>query len=107
MAHAEGRFVVRDETAKAKLIEQQQIALRYCALDGTTSDEVLPFPINPNGAALNLAGLCDDSGRIFGLMPHPERHLFATHHPFWTRRETQPVHGEGLAIFQNAVQFFL
>ncbi|MDZ4848380.1 MAG: phosphoribosylformylglycinamidine synthase I [Pirellulaceae bacterium] len=106
MAHAEGRFVVRDENAKKRLIDQQQIAIRYCDANGLTSDEVLDFPINPNGAALNLAGLCDESGHVFGLMPHPERHLFATHHPFWTRREVQPEHGEGLAIFKNAVAFF-
>jgi len=106
MAHAEGRFVVRDDASKTRLLDQNQVALRYSDASGGTSDEVLPFPLNPNGAALNLAGLCDESGRVFGLMPHPERHLFATHHPFWTRREEQPEHGEGLAIFQNAVKFF-
>ncbi len=106
MAHAEGRFVARDDAALKRLALQQQIALRYCEPDGLTGDSVLPFPTNPNGAALNLAGLCDESGRVFGLMPHPERHLFPTHLPFWTRREEQPEHGEGFAVFQNAVQFF-
>ncbi len=106
MAHAEGRFVVRDEPTAKRLVLQEQVALRYCDAEGTTGDSLLPFPANPNGAALNLAGLCDESGRVFGLMPHPERHLFPTHHPFWTRREVQPEHGEGLAIFQNAVEFF-
>ncbi len=106
MAHAEGRFVVRDEAASKRLALQRQIALRYCETDGSTGDSVLPFPTNPNGAALNLAGLCDESGRVFGLMPHPERHLFPTHHPFWTRRDEQPEYGEGFKVFQNAVQFF-
>lgn len=106
MAHAEGRLILRDEEAKKQMTEDRQFALRYCHEDGSTSDDVLPFPINPNGAELNVAGLCDPSGRIFGLMPHPERHLFATHHPFWTRRETQPEHGDGFAIFQNAVGYF-
>jgi phosphoribosylformylglycinamidine synthase len=106
IAHAEGRFVVRDAAAAKRLELKQQIALRYCETDGTTSNDTLSFPTNPNGAALNLAGLCDESGRVFGLMPHPERHLFPTHHPFWTRREVQPEHGEGFAVFQNAVKFF-
>lgn len=106
MAHAEGRFVVRDEQAKETLLANGQVALQYTGSDGKTSDEILPFPVNPNGAELNLAGLCDETGNVFGLMPHPERHLFPTNHPAWTRRETQPEHGEGMALFQNAVKFF-
>ncbi len=106
MAHAEGRLIFRDESARQQMIEDQQLAIRYCDENGVTTDEVMPFPINPNGAEMNVAGLCDPSGRIFGLMPHPERHLFPTHHPFWTRREQQPEHGDGMAIFQNAVHFF-
>ncbi len=106
MAHAEGRLLFRDDNAFEQLVAQKQIALRYCDAHGTTSDTILPFPVNPNGAQANVAGLSDATGRIFGLMPHPERHLFATNHPFWTRRETQPEHGEGLRIFQNAVAYF-
>jgi phosphoribosylformylglycinamidine synthase len=67
---------------------------------------VLPHPDNPNGAEMNVAGLCDESGRVFGLMPHPERHLFPTQHPFWTRRDAQPEFGDGMKMFQNAVDFF-
>jgi phosphoribosylformylglycinamidine synthase len=106
MAHAEGRFVAKDNATLERLKLQQQVALRYCGEDGSSGDEVLPFPINPNGASLNLAGLCDESGRVFGLMPHPERHLFPTHHPFWTRLTEQPEHGDGLKLFQNAVAYF-
>lgn len=106
MAHAEGRILFRDDAAKQQLLDDGQLILRYCDSNGTTSDDVLPFPVNPNGATLNVAGLCDPSGRIFGLMPHPERHLVPTHHPFWTRRDEQPEHGEGFALFQNAVKFF-
>lgn len=106
MAHAEGRFVVRDDASRSDMIQKNQIALRYCDESGNTSDSMLPFPINPNGAELNVAGICDSTGRIFGLMPHPERHLSPTNHPYWTRRETQPEHGEGLKIFQNAVAYF-
>lgn len=108
MAHAEGRFVAKNESVLRELIERSQVALRYVASDSVQvdSDQILPFPINPNGAELNLAGLCDESRQVFGLMPHPERHLFPTHHPQWTRRETQPEHGDGFKIFQNAVAFF-
>jgi phosphoribosylformylglycinamidine synthase subunit PurQ / glutaminase len=106
MAHAEGRFLFRDHAATDELMDQKQVVLRYCGADGTSSDSILPFPINPNGAELNVAGICDASGRIFGLMPHPERHLFPTNHPQWTRRDEQPEHGEGLRLFQNAVAYF-
>ncbi|MEQ1827305.1 MAG: phosphoribosylformylglycinamidine synthase I [Pirellula sp.] len=106
MAHAEGRFLFRDAAAEKTLTDQNQIVLRYCRSDGSTGNDVLPFPENPNGAQGNVAGICDASGRIFGLMPHPERHLFATNHPQWTRREVQPEHGEGLKLFENAVAYF-
>ncbi|MDA8744460.1 phosphoribosylformylglycinamidine synthase subunit PurQ [Rubripirellula amarantea] len=107
MAHAEGKFVARDESALSRLRDAGRLAVRYTdESDAGVSDEVLPFPINPNGADANVAGVCDASGRVFGLMPHPERHIEATHHPFWTRRKEQPEHGDGLAMFQNAVQWF-
>ncbi len=106
IAHAEGRFVIRDEHAARQLLDQGQLGLRYSQPEGLTSDTVLPFPTNPNGAEYNVAGICDPTGRIFGLMPHPERHLDYTHHPTWTRRKVQPEFGEGRAIFKNAVDFF-
>ena len=65
-----------------------------------------PFPANPNGADANVAGVCDASGRVFGLMPHPERHIDPTQHPFWTRRDEQPEFGDGFAMFRNAVEWF-
>jgi len=106
MAHAEGKFVARDEEALQQLRAAGRLALRYCDSDGEIQSDVLPFPINPNGGDANVAGVCDESGRVFGLMPHPERHVDATHHPFWTRRKEQPEHGDGLALFQNAVNWF-
>jgi phosphoribosylformylglycinamidine synthase len=106
MAHAEGRLVLRSGEAGRQLAASGQLCLRYASEGQPASDEPLPFPANPNGADMNVAGLCDASGRIFGLMPHPERHLEATHHPFWTRRSEQPEHGEGFVIFQNAVDYF-
>lgn len=106
MAHAEGRFLFRDDTSRQQLNAAGQLAIRYCSPNGESSEDILIFPVNPNGAQANIAGICDASGRIFGLMPHPERHLFPTNHPQWTRRETQPEHGEGLKLFQNAVAYF-
>lgn len=106
MAHAEGRFLTRDEQARTMLHERNQIAVRYCTADGKTGDSGLAFPDNPNGAEWNVAGICDPSGRIFGLMPHPERFLFPTNHPSWTRLNPLPTHGEGLKIFENAVAYF-
>jgi phosphoribosylformylglycinamidine synthase len=110
IAHGEGRFVARDEVALTRLRDHGQLALRYAPLvtsgiGSTASDESLPYPDNPNGAQLNVAGLCDPTGRIFGLMPHPERHVDRTQHPRWTRGEGGEV-GDGLRVFQNAVRFF-
>jgi phosphoribosylformylglycinamidine synthase len=112
IAHAEGRFVVRDEAALTRLMERGQIALRYCngdgqGADGPNGEDVLPFPANPNGSVANVAGLGDPTGRVLGLMPHPERYVFATQHPNWTRRpDGADDEGAGLAIFRNAVTYF-
>ena len=106
IAHAEGRFVMSDARQAAQLLAQGQLGLRYCDAAGETGDSALPFPDNPNGAAFNVAGISDPSGRIFGLMPHPERFVDATQHPHWTRLPDLPPTGQGLQIFQNAVNFF-
>lgn len=106
IAHAEGRFVISPPQAGAALADQGQLGLRYADENGNTSDTPLPFPLNPNGAAYNVAGISDPSGRIFGLMPHPERYLDPTHHPAWTRASDLPQHGQGRQLFLNAVQFF-
>lgn len=113
IAHAEGNFVAASPTAFSTLQQQGRLAIRYCREgepQSAASDEPLPFPINPNGAMGNVAGVCDRSGRVFGLMPHPERFIDHTQHPFWTRLPqpsdgSQPT-GQGLAIFRNAVQYF-
>jgi phosphoribosylformylglycinamidine synthase len=94
IAHAEGRFVPRDSQTLASLESAGQLCLRYSAVE------------NPNGAVADVAGVCDETGRVCGLMPHPERHLDPTHHPQWTRRESQPPAGDGLKVFQNAVGYF-
>jgi len=107
VAHAEGRFVPRDATVLDRLRGNGQLSLRYAdPANGASTDAPLPFPINPNGATANVAGLCDETGRVFGLMPHPERHLDRVHHPRWTRGEGRDP-GDGFAIFQNAVNYFV
>lgn len=98
VAHGEGKFVVRDDAEIARLEEAGQIALRYVDAEGRPG----PYPVNPNGSMSDVAGICDATGRVFGLMPHPERHVYPHHHPFWTRVPLQE--GEGLRCFRNAVR---
>ncbi|WP_459555251.1 phosphoribosylformylglycinamidine synthase subunit PurQ [Lacunimicrobium album] len=104
-AHAEGRIAVRDEATLKAWQDAGQIALQYADDDGATGTNKLPFPMNPNGSAWNIAGLSDPTGRVLGLMPHPERFLSATNHPQWTRRKLTGD-GAGLKLFQNAVGYF-
>lgn len=103
VAHAEGKFVARDQGTLDALDRGGQLALRYAPLNGSTDG--VPYPDNPNGSQLAVAGLCDPSGRVLGLMPHPERHVDATHHPRWTR-EGLREQGDGLKMFKNAVNYF-
>ena len=104
VAHAEGRFVASDTTTLDQLEAAGQLCLRYLRRDGAFSTETLPYPENPNGAQRNVAGVCDTTGQVFGLMPHPERYLEPTHHPRWTRGDAHAP-GDGLAIFTNAVRY--
>lgn len=104
-AHAEGRIAVQDEATLKAWQDAGQIALQYAQVDGATGSQTLPFPANPNGSAWNIAGLSDPTGRVLGLMPHPERFLFATNHPQWTRRKLTGD-GAGLKLFENAIAYF-
>jgi phosphoribosylformylglycinamidine synthase len=114
LAHAEGRFVARDASQLTTLAERRQLPLRYAAATSVSTDQrttaadeaILPFPDNPNGSEANVAGVCDVTGRVFGLMPHPERYIHHTQHPHWTRLPDQRP-GEGLAVFRNAVDYFV
>ncbi len=109
IAHAEGKFITASAQVREELCESGRLALRYApTCDQQTFDlnQALPFPQNPNGAEANVAGICDASGRLFGLMPHPERYIDATQHPQWTRMAELPEHGDGFAIFKNAVEYF-
>jgi phosphoribosylformylglycinamidine synthase subunit PurQ / glutaminase len=100
ITHAEGRFCVRDEATLDRLDQGGQLVLRY------TSGGVAPTPFNPNGSQRDVAGICDRSGRVFGLMPHPEKFIDPTQHPQWTRQEPR-AEGDGLPLFRNAVRYFV
>jgi phosphoribosylformylglycinamidine synthase len=99
VAHAEGQFVGRDQPTLDRLEHAGRFVLRYCE-NGCKQQ-----PYNPNGAARDVAGMCDASGRVFGLMPHPERFIDRTQHPQWTRQAAFNK-GEGLQLFRNAVEYF-
>lgn len=108
IAHAEGRIAIREPALIERWRARGQIALAYQPHAGAvhdTTNDPLTYPENPNGSVANIAGLCDPTGRVLGLMPHPERFLHATQHPQWTRRGLQGD-GQGLALFRNAVEYF-
>lgn len=112
IAHAEGRVTVTDPAVLSGWRQQEQIAVQYVPRTGVAppvgesgSDE-WPYPINPNGSLANIAGLSDPSGRILGLMPHPERYIHRTQHPTWTRQGPAEPPVMGLRVFQNAVAYF-
>ena len=109
VAHGEGKFVPRDERVLTSLRESGQLVLAYAPLNPQLStfnaQPSVPYPDNPNGAIADVAGVCDATGRVFGLMPHPERFVDPTQHPNWTRGPKREV-GEGLRVFQNAVRYF-
>src|SRR5262249_29174554 len=101
IAHGEGRFICRASWILEGLQQSEQIVLRYVDANGRAG----PFPVNPNGSEGDVAGMCDASGLVLGLMPHPERHVLPEQHPRWTR-EGLAEEGDGLRLFRNAVKYF-
>ncbi len=109
--HGEGKFYAPEGTLN-QLLQNNQVALSYALPSGEAAEG--RFPDNPNGSLLDIAGICDPTGRIFGLMPHPEGHYHFTQHPNWTlqkevRRRAGKIleneEGAGLKIFQNAYEY--
>ncbi|GAA3969127.1 hypothetical protein GCM10022407_13860 [Hymenobacter antarcticus] len=101
--HGEGRLVIPDAATQAAIEAAGLNCLTYADFDGGATDV---YPFNPNGAALNCAGLTDTTGQVFGLMPHPEAFLSAYNHPDWARRRRAgqtDEEGQGLQIFRNIV----
>lgn len=110
VAHGEGKFIGDSKVLK-KLQENDQIVFKYTKNSKPALGE---FPFNPNGAMLDIAGICDETGRVFGLMPHPERNIFFTQQDDWTmqkellkrKEKALPEESDGMKIFRNAVEFF-
>ena len=100
VAHAEGKFMVEQESMLDELEQNGQVVFTYAVTDGGPVD----YPWNPNGSARDIAGICDKTGHVLGLMPHPERHVDPWQHPKWTRDGMQEV-GDGLMVFRNAVNY--
>jgi phosphoribosylformylglycinamidine synthase len=109
--HGEGKFIA-DESTLNRLVQSNQVVLQYALEKGRPADG--KFPYNPNGSMLDIAGVCDPTGRVFGLMPHPEAFNHWTNHPDWTRLKALRGRGgtasdstlpTGLKMFQNAVDY--
>jgi phosphoribosylformylglycinamidine synthase len=100
--HGEGKFIPKDEQTLEKLQKGNLVALQYSEPD--CQSPTMEYPLNPNGSAAAIAGICDQTGRLFGMMPHPEAYLYPVNHPRWTR-EKVPAEGMGVAIFRNAIEY--
>ena len=100
--HGEGKIITENDTVLKRLHANNQLVMQYC--DEDYKESVMDYPANPNGSEDAIAGICNKTGRLFGLMPHPEAYLHYTNHPRWTR-EKLPEEGMGLFIFRNAIDF--
>jgi phosphoribosylformylglycinamidine synthase len=98
VAHGEGKFIA-DKTILREIEENNQVVFRYCDKNGNKAD----YPLDPNGSLNEIAGICNDKGNIFGLMPHPERYVYKLQHP--ARQGCNDNFGWGKKIFQNAIDF--
>ncbi len=99
IAHAEGKIVTKDASVLESLTSEDHIAFKYVDENGNEGD----YPVNPNGSVRSIAGLTDATGRVLGLMPHPERFVRPTQHPRWSRQEN--VECDGMTLFNNAVRY--
>ena len=111
LRHGEGKFYAPPAIID-HLVQTNQVVIRYALPDGEAADG--KFPFNPNGALADIAGICDPTGRVFGLMPHPEAYNHVTNHPLWTRRRSRRRNGSlkqdsgdtiGIQLFRNAVDY--
>jgi phosphoribosylformylglycinamidine synthase len=109
--HGEGKFYAPERDIR-RLIENNQVVMQYADEKGEVANG--RWPMNPNGSLVDIAGVCDPTGRVFGLMPHPEAFNHVTNHPDWTRskeallREGKRIEnheGDGVKIFRNAVEY--
>jgi phosphoribosylformylglycinamidine synthase len=105
MAHGEGRFLFskeKEDNYLKRLYDNDQLVFRYCDENGEYAKGRYPF--NANGSFHDIAGICDPSGTIFGLMPHPERAYYGWQLPDWTKEEMMPEYGDGKLVFECMVE---
>jgi phosphoribosylformylglycinamidine synthase subunit PurQ / glutaminase len=109
--HGEGNFYATAPDIE-RLLSNNQVVMQYAGDDGVPADG--KWPLNPNGSLMDIAGICDPTGRIFGLMPHPEAFHDITNHPDWTRKKEllfregkvfETHEGDGIKIFRNGVEY--
>ncbi len=121
IAHAEGKFIPLNDDVMKSIEDNCQIVFRYT--DPVDPDScasgMIEYPLNPNQSTANIAGICDPTGRVLGLMPHPERYLTCENHPRWTRKKNGSTNGlpiaaweeegtpDGLPLFKNAVEYVI
>lgn len=98
VAHGEGRFIARDVSVLDELNIKGQVALTYAHPEG----KPVRYPENPNGSDADIAGICNQMGNVFGLMPHPENHIIPEQHP---RAMRDDIGGSGLRLFQNGLKY--
>jgi len=100
VAHGEGKFIPKSKEILHSLKRNGQIIFQYVDEKG----KMAGYPYNPNGSVEGIAGICDLTGRVLGMMPHPERHILGTQHPRWTREGLKRF-GDGVRIFKNGVDY--
>ncbi|RII27855.1 MAG: phosphoribosylformylglycinamidine synthase [Geobacter sp.] len=100
--HGEGKFVVASHEVMERIEAGNLAVFKYSGPD--YGEPTMTFPENPNGSDHAIAGICDESGLLMGLMPHPEAFVHRTNHPRWTREEL-PEEGDGLILFRNAAEY--
>lgn len=100
IAHGEGKVVTKDESVLDELRSGGHIAFKYVNQEGNEGD----YPVNPNGSMDSIAGLTDTTGRVLGLMPHPERFVRPTQHPHWSRLGSG-LKSDGMTIFHRAIKY--
>lgn len=108
--HGEGKFIPASAEVLKALEAENLVAMRYADKDFNITNS---YPENPNGSVNAIAGVCDETGRVFGLMPHPEGHVSFYQHPHWARVKNEllrkglsvPEKGAGMKIFENAFAY--
>jgi phosphoribosylformylglycinamidine synthase I len=103
IAHGEGRFIARGADILSELSRNQQIALQYCNTNGDPANR--NYPDNPNGSDADIAGICNATGTVLGLMPHPEDAYWGYQTPDWTEKNEIPRFGDGASIFKGMIDY--